>query len=409
MFSQIDLSHNDLVREDDMDGVKAFAEAIRATSSLLSINLKTSGLDSKGAKALALGLRDSVSLTSVNLSHNNLTNYGRDMTGIKAIADALVVAFMTSIVLNDTWLGPDGAKALAPALRDNASLTELSVADNNLCPSGAQAIAGEIKANKSLKKLDISNCNIKSEGAIYIAEAIATNVSITSINLSANSLGREGGKSLVSALRGSTSITSIDVGYNRIGKTVSLELLDAMKGNRMMSIGMANCDLDIDGSGALAEMMSFTPSMRSINIKANIMCTEGAIVFETVLRNHPLITSIDIGSNGIDQSTSLDLLNAIKDRNMVNVGMAACSLGVEGSKVVAEMISVMPSLTSIDLKYNDLHHEGALALAPAIRDSPSLTRILLGSNFGPQDVQMIIDIVQGNSTIKHLDLWSGRH
>ena len=32
---------------------------------------------------------------------------------------------------------------------------------------------------------------------------------------------------------------------------------------------------------------------------------------------------------------------------MASIGMAGCELGVEGSKVVAEMISVMPSLTSV--------------------------------------------------------------
>ena len=32
---------------------------------------------------------------------------------------------------------------------------------------------------------------------------------------------------------------------------------------------------------------------------------------------------------------------------MASIGMAVCELGVEGSKVVAEMISVMDSLTSV--------------------------------------------------------------
>jgi hypothetical protein len=32
---------------------------------------------------------------------------------------------------------------------------------------------------------------------------------------------------------------------------------------------------------------------------------------------------------------------------MVSIGMANCELGVEGSKVVAKMISVMPSVTSV--------------------------------------------------------------
>ena len=37
----------------------------------------------------------------------------------------------------------------------------------------------------------------------------------------------------------------------------------------------------------------------------------------------------------------------MKGKRMASIGMAGCELGVEGSKVVAEMISVMPSLTSV--------------------------------------------------------------
>ena len=57
------------------------------------------------------------------------------------------------------------------------------------------------------------------------------------------------------------------------------------------------------------------------------------------------VTSIDIGFNSIGQAASLELLAAMKGKQMVSIGMAMCELGVEGSKVVAEMISVMASLT----------------------------------------------------------------
>ena len=78
-----------------------------------------------GMKAIAESISLSASLTSINLGNNNLTNWGYDMTGIKAIADALVLASLTSINLETNYLGPEGAKALAPGLRDSASLTSV--------------------------------------------------------------------------------------------------------------------------------------------------------------------------------------------------------------------------------------------------------------------------------------------
>jgi Ran GTPase-activating protein (RanGAP) involved in mRNA processing and transport len=92
---QIDLSYNYLtgLDGDEMDGIKAIAEAIRVTASLTSINLFRNHLGPEGAKALALAIRDSPSMTSIDL--------------------------------RDNGFGPEGAKALAPALRDSPSLTYL--------------------------------------------------------------------------------------------------------------------------------------------------------------------------------------------------------------------------------------------------------------------------------------------
>ena len=58
-------------------------------------------------------------------------------------------------------------------------------------------------------------------------------------------------------------------------------------------------------------------------------------------------TQIDVSDNGIDQATSLKLIAAMKAKSMVSIGMASCNLGVEGAKVVAEMASVMGSLTQV--------------------------------------------------------------
>ena len=107
------------------------------------------------------------------------------------------------------------------------------------------------------------------------------------------------------------------------------------------------------------------------------------------------VTSIDVGNNNIGKAASLELLAAMKGKNMVTIGMAGCSLGVEGSKVVAEMISVMASLTSINLSYNNLAADygrdmtGIKAIADALVEA-SITSVgkdglnLKDNYFGPE-------------------------
>ena len=141
-------------------------------SKITSVDASREKIGPEGAKLIGQALRNSAnaSLTDLNLADNEIGGHYDDDDDDDDFIET-----------------PEGTTAIADALRVNSSLTELSVADNNLGPSGAQAIAEGIKATKSLKKLDISNRNgsssgdIKSEGAKYIAEAIANNASLTEV------------------------------------------------------------------------------------------------------------------------------------------------------------------------------------------------------------------------------------
>ena len=56
----------------------------------------------------------------------------------------------------------------------------------------------------------------------------------------------------------------IDVSYNNIDQAGSLELIAAMKGKSMASIGMARCELGLEGAKAMAELVSVTGSLTQV-------------------------------------------------------------------------------------------------------------------------------------------------
>ena len=55
------------------------------------------------------------------------------------------------------------------------------------------------------------------------------------------------------------------MGYTDINQAASLELIAAMKGKSMVSIGMADCNLGVDGAKAVAELVSVTTSVTKIS------------------------------------------------------------------------------------------------------------------------------------------------
>ena len=61
----------------------------------------------------------------------------------------------------------------------------------------------------------------------------------------------------------------IDVSSNKIDQAASLELIAAMKGKSMASIGMAQCQLGVEGAKAMAELVSVTGSLTKLDISYN--------------------------------------------------------------------------------------------------------------------------------------------
>ena len=60
----------------------------------------------------------------------------------------------------------------------------------------------------------------------------------------------------------------IDVGHNGLGQAASLQLIAAMKGKSLVSIGMVDCGLKLEGAKAVAELISVTASVTSVRSPA---------------------------------------------------------------------------------------------------------------------------------------------
>ena len=89
------------------------------------------------------------------------------------------------------------------------------------------------------------------------------------------------------------------------------------------------------------------PANVQIDLSYNYLHDEGAKALAPAIADNPSVTSIDVGFNSIGQAAALEMLAAMKGKNMVSIGMARCELGVEGAKVVAETILGMALLTQV--------------------------------------------------------------
>ncbi|KAI9325425.1 hypothetical protein DFJ73DRAFT_767680 [Zopfochytrium polystomum] len=185
-----------------------------------------------GAQVIAEALRADSTLQSINLSHNHI---GQE--GAKALADALIVNnSLQSIVLSGNHIGQEGAKALADALRVNSSLQSIDLHWNHIGQEGAKALADSLRVNNSLQSIDLWWNHIGQEGAKALADALKVNTTLQSMNLTANGIGQVGAKALADALRTNTSLKSIDLRNNRIGQNGEKALANVLKGKTTLKV-----------------------------------------------------------------------------------------------------------------------------------------------------------------------------
>ena len=96
------------------------------------------------------------------------------------------------------------AAAVAEILTSNTSVTEVYLNFNEeIGDEGAKALAEALKVNATVKKLDLDGCGIGDDGAAALAEALRSNTSLTKLALMFNkSIGEQGKQLLRDAVAG---------------------------------------------------------------------------------------------------------------------------------------------------------------------------------------------------------------
>ncbi|MDP4708502.1 MAG: hypothetical protein NWS20_00650 [Rickettsiaceae bacterium] len=170
-----------------------------------AIKLEREDIDIDGVIAIAAALKDNPSVTKVTITGQQL-----GLEGITVLAEAFKTNnSITEINLSSNDINPEGATKLAEVVKNNHSITKLILSDNYLGNEGVTTISEALKTNNSITGIDISHNRIKDEGYAKFIETLKTNNSITKIDISENYNSDEAIDTLITALKINHSITSI--------------------------------------------------------------------------------------------------------------------------------------------------------------------------------------------------------
>jgi hypothetical protein len=146
---------------------------------------------------------------------------------------------VTRLVISYRNLGPDGATALAEALKGNTTLDILALAYSKLGPDGATALVEVLKHNTTLRILDLTSNNLGPDGATALAEVLKHNTTLRILDLTSNNLGPDGTTALVEALKGNATLTTLNLDYNPLCSRDHIALTKALKRNMALATALS--------------------------------------------------------------------------------------------------------------------------------------------------------------------------
>ena len=240
---------------------------------------------------------------------------------------------------------------------------------------GAATITGGLERNEVLADLNLGNNRIRDEGAAAIAEALRGNAVLKTLDLKYNQIRAEGAAAIAEALRGNGVLTSLDVGWNSLTEEAALSIVRVERQrNKLTSLGLGSCGIGPTGAAEIAEYVSGSGVLTSLDVSFNKLTEEAALGIVRVERH------------------------ARWRNKLTSLGLGRCSIGPTGAAEIAEYVSGSGVLTKLNLDGHELD-------LPKLRGTdPAASLDLTSKKLGPASAIVIASLIAGNEVLTELSL-----
>ena len=369
-LEELDLSWNSQLAEGNSEAVGC------AIETMLNVNRKLKVLNLHGCRhPIAMGLAHNF-LTELNFGGFTYTAPTDNITGEGWKHMFMALCNNTSLKkldISSNKLGREEAVALAEMLSCNKSLTELNLRRCAVPEAGLRRIARGLFHNTSLKMLDISHNNLGMEEAVALAEMLSCNKSLTELNLRECAIPKNGLREIARGLLHNTSLKKLDnsggyLSFSHLGMEGSVALAEMLSCNKSLTeLNLQYCDIPENGLKEIARGLLHNTSLKKLDISrgylnfshSNELGMEESVALAEMLSCNKSLTELnicgfDIPENGLREiargllhNTSLKKLDI--SRNPDYRSFSHNNLGMEGSVALAEMLSCNKSLTELSL------------------------------------------------------------
>ncbi|PNW75517.1 hypothetical protein CHLRE_12g529800v5 [Chlamydomonas reinhardtii] len=346
-------------------------------------------------------------------------------------------------ILRQRRFGHEDVAALAHALKDNTTLTELYASSHPLSLASVQLLAETLGSNRSLRSLCVGDSSLGDSGVEALARGVASSSSLTRLDLTGKGLGRRGAAALASALHSCSSLSHLvlnnnpqlgDEGFAALfttapsasavgtacesaasaappgsgwaGSEIVLEVQGCSVGaaglaaaaqassnsGRLRELHLQGNSLGLTGARALCQLLQSTHHLQTLHLRGTELGDDGGEVLASGLT--AAASAAGAGSSSSGGSSALKTIDA-----------ADCGLGPKTMAALSKAFSAGLSLQELVLAGNqaiadaDAAHLGAALVAAAGASSVGHLD-LSGTQAGPLAVESLSRV----PGLKHVSL-----
>ncbi|KAJ1847076.1 Ran GAP Rna1 [Coemansia sp. RSA 2611] len=282
-------------------------------------------------------------------------------------------------------------------LRDFENLEEVRLNGNTIGAEAAKALAEVLKTKPTLKVAtlhDIFTSRLKDEvkeSVIAICEALGSLPELVEVNLSDNAFGPLGAEAMAPFLSKQTNLQVLKLNNNGLGiqggTTIAQALIACQaaceeqgKTPALHTLVCGRNRLENGSAPEFAKAFAALGSLREVRMPQNGIRPEGISQLVEGLANNKLRV-LDLQDNTFTHVGSQALARSLAQweaLELLNIG--DCLLGAEGGRVVIEALKDRKTLKTINLQYNEIENDGAIALSESLRALTVLESLELNGN-----------------------------
>ena len=168
--------------------------------------------------------------------------------------------------------------------------------------------------------------------------------------------------------------------FEKFTDEMTTNLADSLRDHTKLNyINMRGNEMHPAGAQGVLEALATVSTLRTIYIRENqLEGTASGKAFGEVVRANPSIVAIDLRGNhwGDDGAEAMEgaLAEAMSLRNL---NVAFSQLGVAGAKVFGRVLKANQVLEEVDLRFNAIGEEGAMAIADGANGHKSLDAVFV--------------------------------